>query len=312
MSTETLGKLVFSAVSLLFILTLHGNSRFESHNRQWMLALSVLWNLTDYITLAGTYFSPQIYALFVVARSALDSLLEMIWNVGYYAVIASLAHSDNTAHVLVKSWSLTRCMDLATMAVRFPALRLIDGRPLLTYVLLIASQFAYVFVIYFALRCLQMEKCNGHRLRMCMAEFVRTNGRKVLTVSECNWGEPLLFGWWFSCQPTRLYGCSLKRIPTSSPSLMSRVEPSYIVAYESRKKVGWGCIISNASEESLFIAAVMVEYAAATHGQRWPTPGEVNAFRSAMLEARWSLSPKLLGFGEWSYEARVQERDRQR
>jgi len=126
---ETLGQVARYIVMIAFP---SNNSRSECQCRQWLFTLYLYGYISDYIQLAGTYFPPHIYALFIMAKNAVDAFVGLASDTAYFAVIISLAKENNTTHVIMKMWGLSFCCELVAMGVRFPVLNLIDGKQLLT------------------------------------------------------------------------------------------------------------------------------------------------------------------------------------
>jgi len=257
-NVETMKNLANYLTTILFLCTLRGSSRFECQCRQWLLACWVLDYATDYISLAGTYFPPHVYSIFIGVRATLDALIDAVGQLTYYATMENLAQGEgNNAHVIMKSAALSYLVNLAAMGVRFPLLRFIDNHSIeVIWVLLVGVQLVSIAFFYASVRYLQVDTVNGRRLRLCIQHFVRTGSENVvLSVEECNWRDPLLAFGWFG-QPSRHYGCSLRALPVTSKKAVHRVGSSYIVAYDHRRRTGWVCASRTATDEQLFIAAV--------------------------------------------------------
>jgi len=76
--TETLKMLAHYLVMILFLFTLRSHSCLETQCRQWMVVFWALSYVSDYFSLAGTYFHPRVYALFTVAQSCMGAVADTV------------------------------------------------------------------------------------------------------------------------------------------------------------------------------------------------------------------------------------------
>lgn len=253
-----------------------------------------------FLTLAGANFTQGIYAIFSTATSAMGAVLDILFEISYFAMITSQARGDNTAHVIVKVGGFYSLVNLLGVCLRFPVIRLIDSRPFMAWALLLALHALTCLFHYYSMRYVQCDTMNRRRLRMCVTEFVRSDHQGVFTVAECNWKEPILLAW--LPQPTRHYGCSMGQLPPVTKSQVSYlVREGCTLAYDQRRRCGWISVEMGASEEELFAAAFQLEYMATTKGKLWPTEAVFEAFKKAAGANGWKLSAKLLGFGDYRY-----------
>ncbi|KAH7702061.1 hypothetical protein AAVH_30793, partial [Aphelenchoides avenae] len=284
--TGMIGRIVFAWAK---------GTSLDADCKRWRLIADVLNDVSFFIDLLAPHFPQYCFLPIACTSSLFRSIVGVAGGATRTSIVRHQARRGNLADVAAKDGSQETLVNVCSLLLSLVLLPMVDGKPLVVWVLFAMFTTLHLYANYRAVRTLWLDTLNRNRLQISLKYFLEHE--KAIHFGKANERESLVRPFF---RGERFFGCELRAIPAPITGLIFVTELDCgILAYHRGSRAGWIALHANSTNEDQMRSAFILEHFACQ--SKWGTNALFGEFRTAMINGGWNMDSNHLGFDEWRF-----------